>query len=219
MYVAAANWGWMSENHPPQAAQEIPFYLTSPFIEPADILCAMGEMRNLLRERCWGLKDSRLLAREIAVDKAAVRALVRELFGEEVAVRKRAADVARRITERDAAPLEHYADELAGLLELLLAEESPKQADSQTRWHLALVVARVAHTRLQRLRAARILSLLADSESNAVRCSAVEGLATLALGEPSLRGEADAMVERFLWNGTPAMKARARHAQKMLKKL
>ena len=35
MYVAAANWGWMSENHPPQAAQEIPFYLTSPFIEPA----------------------------------------------------------------------------------------------------------------------------------------------------------------------------------------
>jgi hypothetical protein len=172
----------------------------------------MGEVRKLLREKRWGLKYSRLLAREIAFDKVAVRALVRELFGEEIAVRKRAADVARRITEQDTAPLERYADEIAGLLESLPVEES------QTRWHLALVVARTAHTRAQRLRAARIMTLLAEDESNAVRCSAVEGLATLALGEPTLYEEAEAMVEQFLWKGTPAMQARARHAQKRLAK-
>ena len=172
----------------------------------------MGDVRKLLREKRWGLEYSRLLAQEIAFDKVAVRALVRELFGEEVAVRKRAADVARRITEENTVPLERYADEIAGLLESLPIEES------QTRWHLALVVARTAHTRAQRLRAARIMSLLAEDESNAVRCSAVEGLATLALGEPTLREEAEAMVEQFQWKGTPAMQARARHAQKRLGK-
>jgi hypothetical protein len=175
-------------------------------------------MRYLLRERRWGLKQSRLLAREIAGDKVAVRALVRELFGEEVAVRKRAADVVRRITEQNAAPLERYADELAGLLESLPAYESKNRSEAQTRWHLALVVARTARTRAQRLRAARIMSLLAEDESNAVRTSAVEGLATLALVEPSLRAEAEALVERYLWDGTPAMKARARQAQKRLAK-
>ena len=172
----------------------------------------MGDVRKLMREKRWGLEYSRLLAQEIAFDKVAVRALVRELFGEEVAVRKRAADVARRITEQNTAPLERYADEIAGLLQSLPIEES------QTRWHLALVVARTAHTRAQRLRAARIMSLLAEDESNAVRCSAVEGLATLALGEPTLREEAEAMVEQFQWKGTPAMQARARHAQKRLGK-
>ena len=99
-----------------------------------------------------------------------------ELFSEEVKLRKRAADVVRRITDRDPAPLQRYADELAGLLESLPPEES------QTRWHLALAVSRVAHTQAQRLRAARIMSLLVEDESNALRCAAMEGMA-----EPELK--------------------------------
>jgi hypothetical protein len=151
-----------------------------------------------------------MLAHEIGDYKPSLRALVDELFGEEVYVRKRAADVARRITDEDAAPLQRYADELAGLLESLPIEEK------QTRWHLALVVSRVAHTQAQRLRAERIMSLMTEDESNAVRCAAMEGMATLALNEPSLRDEVEALVEQFQWNGTPAMKARARHMQKRL---
>ena len=57
---------------------------------------------------------------------------------------------------------------------------------------------------------------MTEDESNALRCAAIEGMATLALNEPSLRPEAEALVEQFLWNGTPAMKARARHMQKKL---
>jgi hypothetical protein len=129
---------------------------------------------------------------------------VRELFGEDVEVRKRAADVARRITQRDGRLLEPYADELAGLLEMLPVEES------RTRWHLGMVVPRVAHTRMQRLRAGRTMSLLAEDESNVVRCSAVEGLGLLAMQEASLRDEAEEMVARFLQEGTKAMKCRAR---------
>jgi hypothetical protein len=169
----------------------------------------MESLRQQLRGARWGLPLARSLAEEIAGDKAGVRVLVRELFGDDVEVRKRAADVARRITERDGRLLEPYADELAGLLETLPVEES------RTRWHLGLVVPRVAHTRMQRLRAARTMSLLAEDESNVVRCSAVEGMGLLVLHEPSLRDEAEEMIERFLREGTLAMKNRARTVMRM----
>ena len=175
-----------------------------------NILRGMGKVGQRLRESGWGLGKARAIAAEIGGDKAAVRALVRELFGEDVEVRKRAADVARRITDKDGSLLEGYADELAGLLETLSPEES------RTRWHLGLVVPKVAHTQAQRLRAARTMWLLTEDESNAVRCSAVEGLGLLALREPSLRHEAEEIVERYLREGaTKAMKCRARTVQKM----
>jgi hypothetical protein len=169
----------------------------------------MESLRHQLRTARWGLPLARSLAEEIVGDKAGVRVLVRELFGEDVEVRKRAADVARRITELDGSLLERYADELAGLLETLPVEES------RTRWHLGLVLPRVAHTRMQRLRAARTMSLLAEDESNVVRCSAVEGLGLLALQEASLRDEAEEMVARFLREGTKAMKCRARAVMRL----
>jgi hypothetical protein len=172
----------------------------------------MTGWQEWLRAKNWGLAMACSTAAQIAHDKAAVRTLIREMFGDDVEVRKRAADVARRISEKDATPLRRYADELAGLLESLPVEES------RTRWHLGLVVPRVAATSMQRMRAARVMSLLAEDESNGVRCSAVEGLATLALIEPSLRDEAEEMAERFLRDGTPAMKSRARAVAKVLTK-
>jgi hypothetical protein len=182
---------------------------------PANILRGMKSLQqqlgaSALSESRWGLPLARSIAAEIGGDKPRIRALVRELFGEDVEVRKRAADVARRITERDGRLLERYADELAGLLETLPVEES------RTRWHLGLVVPRVAHTQAQRLRAARTMSLLAGDESNVVRCSAVEGLGLLALREASLRDEAEELVERYLREGTTkAMKSQARGVMRM----
>jgi hypothetical protein len=170
----------------------------------------MDSLGRRLRNGAWGLARARATAEEIFGDKAGVRGLVRELFGEDVEVRKRAADVARRITEKDARPLERYADELAGLLETLPMEES------RTRWHLGLVVPRVAHSTVQRLRAARTMWLLTEDESNVVRCSAVEGMGLLALEEASLRDEVEEMVEKYLREGTTkAMKSRARGVMRM----
>jgi hypothetical protein len=173
-----------------------------------NILRRMESLGRRLRSSAWGLARARAIAEEICGDKAEVRALVRELFAEDIEVRKRAADLARRITEKDGRLLERYADELAGLLEVLPPEES------RTRWHLGLVVPRVAHTQAQRLRAARTMWLLSKDESNVVRCSAVEGLGLLALREPSLRDQAEELVERYLREGTTkAMKSRTRSDQ------
>lgn len=172
----------------------------------------MSRAALLLGEGQWGLERARRIARDIENDRREVKALVEEMFGEEPEVRKRAADVARRITERDTGPLERYADELAGLLAEISIEES------RTRWHLGLVVARVAHTREQRLRAARLMALLSEEESNVVRCSAVEGMGLLASEEVSLRPAAEEMIARALREGTCAMKVRARYAKRRLEK-
>jgi DNA-binding FrmR family transcriptional regulator len=169
------------------------------------------EIDGLVEGR-WGLERARKIARQMEGDRRAVRALVEAMFGEDPELLKRAADVARRITERDAEPLERYADELAGLLAEVPIEES------RTRWHLGLVVARVAHTREQRLRAARLMQLLMDEESNVVRCSAVEGIGQLAAVEPSLRAVAEEIITQSLREGTCAMKVRARHAKRRLEK-
>jgi len=170
----------------------------------------MEPFQRLLRQSGWGLNLARAIAARIAPDTTQVRPLVLELFDNSAEVRKRAADVARRITERDRNSLAPFFDELAGLLEML------PPAESRTRWHLGLVVPRIAHTRAQRLRAARIMSLLAEDASNVVRCSAVEGVGALALEEESLRDEAEAMVHEYLRTGTPAMKSRARHVERLL---
>ena len=165
-----------------------------------------------LGEGRWGLERARSVAREIGGDSRAVKALVACMFGEEAELRKRAADVARRITDSDVAVLWKYADELAGLL----AEIAPEE--SRTRWHLGLVVARVAHTREQRLRAARLMELQIEDESNAARCAAVEGIGVLACEEPSLIRVAEEMIERALRDGTKAMKCRAQYAKRRLER-
>jgi hypothetical protein len=172
----------------------------------------MKAVKERLMEASWGLARARAVAGEIGGSAREAKALVGVLFGDDVELRKRAADVARRITDRDAARLRIYADELAGLLAELPVEES------RTRWHIGLVVPRVAHTREQRLRAGRLMLLLAEDESNVVRCSAVEGIGLLAVEEAGLRGEAEEMIERFLWDGTAAMKCRARVAKRRLEK-
>jgi hypothetical protein len=160
----------------------------------------------------WGLARARQTARDVEGDRRSVKALVATMFGDEAEIRKRAADVARRIVERDAAPLKRYADELAGLLAEVSMEES------RTRWHLGLVVAKIAHTREQRLRAARLMELLMEDESNVARCSAVEGIGLLAIEEASLRDVAEEMIERALHEGTLAMKCRARKAKRRMER-
>lgn len=172
----------------------------------------MSRLVRSLSDGRWGLERARQVAREIEGDRRAVKLLVESMFGDEPEIRKRAADVARRITEQDAGPLERYAEELAGLLAEIPVEES------RTRWHLGLVVARVAHTREQRLRAARLMELLMEEESNVARCSAVEGIGVLASEESSLRPVAEEMIARALRDGTCAMRARARHAKRRLEK-
>ena len=131
---------------------------------------------------------------------------MRAIFSSDEELRRRASDTARRVTESNRELLTPYADEIIGFL-------GASGADNwRTRAHLGLVAARVAHTHAQRLRAAPILRALVSDPSNVVRCSGVEGVAELAIAEPSLRGEAEEIMHRAAISGTQAMRCRAKNS-------
>lgn len=157
----------------------------------------------------WGLNRARNVAAILMSypDQAqARRELLRWAMSENPETRKRAADTARRISEKDCTLLQASAAQFAAIL----AETPP--AESRTRWHLGLVVARTARSASEIATAAELMWLLTEDRSNVVRCSAVEGLGLLALRSSDVREQAEPYLHTALRSGTPAMKCRAREA-------
>jgi HEAT repeat protein len=154
----------------------------------------------------WGLRRAQEAAARVLANPKLVQILLRDLFSDDAALRWRAADTARRVTDKQPALLEPYADDLIGLF-----SESGED-NWRTRAHLGLVVARVAHSRLQRVRAAGLLLPLYYDPSNIVRCTAIEGLGLLARRELILRPQVEPLLEESLATGTLAMRNRAQRA-------
>jgi hypothetical protein len=164
---------------------------------------------DLMKPACWGLAVAREQAQRLLAQadrRRIARQLVDALSTSDPEQRVRAADVARRITEKDAGFLVAHAAELAVIL-----AEIPISA-SRTRWHLGLVVARSARTPSDIRLAAEVLWQLAEDKSNVVRSSAVEGLGLLARRDPELRNGIEPFLHQALITGTPAMRVRARNA-------
>ncbi len=170
----------------------------------------MALAQELLHPTRWTLAESRATAHALLSQPRKIRQLIAALFSDHAELRLRAADTARRLTEKDPTCLRRYADELIGLL-ADLPEEHPR-----TRWHMALVASRSASTSPQRLRLAPILLQWLNASSNEVRCCALEGLGLLAIEEPSLRPAVRAAAHHALTTGTPALSCRSRQALKKL---
>lgn len=155
---------------------------------------------------CWGLADAKYAAAKVLSEPALLKPLLRALFSANPALRHHASDAARRIAEKQTGLLSPHTERLLGLF-------SDSENDNwRTRAHLGLVVARVAQTRPQRLRAAGLLVPLYYDPRNVVRCTAVEGLGLLAQSEPNLRTQVQPLLEEAVATGTLAMQCRARYA-------
>ena len=142
---------------------------------------------------------------------ALVKPLLQALLSNDGGLRQRAADTARRITQRQPELLAPHAEKLIDAF-------ATSEADNwRTRAHLGLVAARIAQSPSQRQRVAGLLMPLYYDPSNVVRCTALEGLGLLARSEPSLRRQFQAIAEESLVTGTLAMKNRAHHALLRLK--
>jgi hypothetical protein len=164
---------------------------------------------DLLKPRCWGLAEARAHAQRVLAQpdrRRIARQIVAALSTSNPEQRLRAADVARRITEKDSGFFTSHAAAVASILAEIPITES------RTRWHLGLVAARSARTPQQVRLAAEILWQLAEDKSNVVRCSAVEGLGLLARRDASLRNTVEPFLHQTLITGTPAMRVRARNA-------
>lgn len=169
--------------------------------------------RDLIEVTGWGLAAARRYAEHLLARSApsrAARQLVTAMASNHPELRVRAADVARRITDKNAEFLAAYASEIADIL-----AETPI-AESRVRWNLGLVVARTVRTPAQIRLAAALLWQLSQDKSNVVRCSAVEGLGLLARRDPALRSSVEPYLEQSFATGTPAMRVRARNALSIL---
>jgi hypothetical protein len=164
---------------------------------------------DLLKPTGWGLLEARAQAQRLLAlpDRSrTARQLVGALSTRDPEQRVRAADVARRITEKDKDFLVAHAAEIASIMAEIPITES------RTRWHLGLVAARSARTSQQIRLVAEGLWQLAEDKSNVVRCSAIEGLGLLARRDPSIRKSVEPFLHQALVTGTPAMRVRARNA-------
>jgi hypothetical protein len=154
----------------------------------------------------WGLSDAKREAAKVLADPALIKMLLQGLFSKNARIRMRAADIARRVTEKRPELLAPHTERLLGLF-----SESGKE-DWRTRAHLGLVIARVAKTRAQQQRAAGLLLPLYYDASNVVRCTAIEGWGILGARQPELRKQFEPLIEEALHSGTLAMQNRARYA-------
>jgi hypothetical protein len=135
--------------------------------------------------------------------------LIECLWDGEPVVRMRAADAAEKVTLTRPELLKRHKRELLGLL--------AEAEQIELRWHLALMVPRLALTLPERRRVAASLRRYLEDRSSIVKTFALQGLADLARQDPGLRELAKRAIEESLRTGTAAMKARARKLRKELK--
>ncbi|HKV61958.1 MAG TPA: hypothetical protein VJO16_08605 [Candidatus Acidoferrum sp.] len=130
------------------------------------------------------------------------------LWDDDPIVRMRAADAAEKVTVTRPELLNPHKRELLGLL--------AEAEQIELRWHLALVVPRLALTAPERQRAAESLRHYFEDGSSIVKTFALQGLSDLARQDPTLKELARRTCEESLRTGTAAMKARARKLVKEL---
>ena len=152
--------------------------------------------------------DRRSIGRSGEVKKLVLRQpgrfveLLKCLWDEDPAVRMRAADAAEKITVTRPELLKSNKQELLGLLD--------EAEQIELRWHLALMVPRLALSGPERARAAKALQRYLEDRSSIVKTFALQGLADLARQDANLREPVRRALEESLRTGTAAMKARAR---------
>jgi hypothetical protein len=114
----------------------------------------------------------------------------------------RAADAAEKVTRENSELLLTHKKELLGLL----AEERQQEV----RWHLAVMVPRLALNATERQSAVASLQSYLLDRSSIVRTFALQGLADLARSDAGIRAGVIELLRETTRKGTPAMKARSR---------
>ena len=130
------------------------------------------------------------------------------MWSDDPVVRMRAADAAEKISVQRPDLLAPFKAELLGLL-----VEAEQQ---ELRWHLALMIPRLALTKKERQRAAEGLQRYLEDRSSIVKTFALQGLTELAAFDRNLLPEVREILEAAERAGTPAMRARARKLLKTL---
>ena len=142
------------------------------------------------------------MAEMVSSDAKLFPELIAGLWSEDPLVRMRAADAAEKVTRQHRELLQPYKKELLGLMS--------EAQEHELRWHLAVMVPRLVLNAKERWSVMSSLKGYLEGRSSIVRTFALQGLADLAQGEPSLRPGVVEILRESARKGTPAMKARSR---------
>jgi hypothetical protein len=163
-------------------------------------------MNTILRKLCGGDRRSIGRSNEIVEEVLNRPSLFRYLFegtlSRDAIVHMRAADAAEKVTARQPELLRPHKRKL-----LTIAGSSDQQ---EVRWHAALMLPRLKLTAKERAVAVDILFDYLRDHSSIVKTFAMQGLATLASGDPHLRAKMLPLLQELTEVGTPAMRARGR---------
>jgi len=152
---------------------------------------------------------SNQVAKLVLSDPKRFSELIECLWNEDSLVRMRAADAAEKVTVERPELLKPHKQELVGLL--------AETEQIELRWHLAMMVPRLALSRHESERAAAALQHYLEDRSSIVKTCALQGLVDLSRWDPRLPELAKRILEESLRTGTAAMKARARRLLNELK--
>jgi hypothetical protein len=148
----------------------------------------------------------RELSAKLLADPGKAAQLVTLLWDDDPGVASRAADVLERISRRGLPARERILPGAKKSLLGLLPEAQPKKL----RWNLALMLGRLPLTALEARRAAEVLQSWLNDPSSIVKTAALQGLADIALHDPSLSPLVLDLLRIHGRSGTAAMRARSR---------
>lgn len=139
---------------------------------------------------------------DVLDDPGLFEVVFRGMTHDDPLIRMRAVDVVEKVTCQQSELLEPFRGEL-----LELAEQATQQ---EVRWHVALMLPRVALNARERRKTYAILLRYLDDNSGIVRTNAMQALADLALRWPSFRTDVVPLLGELTRDGTPAMRSRGR---------
>ena len=128
--------------------------------------------------------------------------LIAGLWSADPLIRMRAADAAEKVTRKHPELLTPFKKELLGLM--------TEATEQEMRWHLAAMVPRLPLNAAERELAISSLNTYLEDRSSIVKTFALQGLADLAQGDPTIQPTVVEILREATRNGTPAMKARSR---------
>lgn len=163
-------------------------------------------MTDLQRLLSGGDRRSIGAANQVVPMVLAEPALVAQVFAgftsDDPVVRMRCADVAEKVTALQPELLQPYKREL--LNEFALIEQK------EVRWHIAIMLPRLALTRREEKKVLGILRSYCEDSSSIVKTMAMQAMADLCLKNPALQNAVVHQLNELMQTGTPAMLARGK---------
>jgi len=152
------------------------------------------------------LGDSDAIVAEVLKSPVMFESIFAGIFGHDVLVRVRCADIAEKVTREQPGLLQPFRRQLL--------EDLPQMEEPEVRWHVAQMLPRLRSLAGDSEKIVELLFSLLRDKSKIVQVSAMQSLWDVAKSDAGLKREVEPLIKQMSINGSPAVRARARRLLK-----